>query len=307
MDLNMSLKVSILGAGFIGINLAKGFLKSGYHVDILDRGEKPKELSHENLTWFQGNVDKKSDVEQVLIKSFAVFYLVSSTVPGDKVDVSKELFCNVSQLVQVMDLCEVYNVERFIFLSSSSVYGVQEKCPINENVCPAPISAHGIQKLTMEYYISLFARKSNTKCKIVRLSNPYGPGQNIHGRQGFISIVIGHLTNNTSVIIRGTGEDVRDYIYIDEVVNACHSILTTDTKEVIFNLGCGTGVSLLNVINEFEAILNTPLNIIHQECRASDIPINILDVSKTKEILNFEASVSLTDGINMFLKHHEFI
>jgi len=303
----MSLKVTILGAGFIGINLAKGFLKSGYQVDILDRGEKPGDLNHDNLTWVQGNVGNKCDVEQVIENSFSVFYLVSSTVPGDKVDVSKELFSNVSQLLQVMDLCDIHNVDRFIFFSSSSVYGVKKECPINENVCPDPISTHGIQKLTMEYYISLFARQSNTDCKILRLSNPYGPGQNIHGRQGFISIVIGHLTNNTPVVIRGTGEDVRDYIYIDDVVNACHSILTTDSKEVVFNLGCGSGASLLEVINEFKANLDIPLNIIHQECRAFDIPVSILDVGKTKDIFNFEAATSLKDGLKIFLEHHKLI
>jgi len=303
----MSLKISILGAGFIGINLAKGFLKSGYQVDILDRGEKTAELHHDNLTWVQGNVANKTDVEKVIKNSFSVFYLVSSTVPGDEVDVSKELFSNVSQLLQVLNLCETHNIAKFIFFSSSSVYGIQKECPINENTCPAPISTHGIQKLTMEYYISLFSRQSNTNCKVVRLSNPYGPGQNIHGRQGFISIVIGHLTNNTPIVIRGTGEDVRDYIYIDDVVNACHSILTTDSDEVVFNLGCGSGESLLNVISEFKANLDMPLNITHQECRASDIPVSILDVSKAKDILSFEATISLKDGLKRFLEHHKLI
>ena len=113
--------------------------------------------------------------------------------------------------------------------------------------------------------------------------------------------------SGTPVTVRGDGEDVRDYIYIDDVVQVCLSILTTESKEIVFNIGCGSGASLLNVIHEFENNLNTKLNVVHQECRASDIPVSVLGVDKTKELLNFQPSISLADGLRMFLKFHGII
>ena len=299
-----SLRVTILGAGFIGLNLAKEFLVSGYHVDILDRGEMPLGLSSENLTWLQGCVSNTSNTASVIQNADVVFYLVSSTVPGDDVNVSKELFCNVSQLLQVLELCDSHKVGKFIFVSSSAVYGTQQVLPTSEQALPMPISAHGIQKLTMEYYISLFAYQSNTSCKILRLSNPYGPGQNIYGRQGFMSIVIGNITDKKAVSIRGTGEDIRDYIYISDVVTACQLAVTTASKEIIFNIGSGLGTSLLQVMSQFKDILQIPIAVSHQECRKSDIPVSILEIGKAKAILGFEPKITLCEGVKMFLNHH---
>lgn len=303
----MSLRIAILGAGFIGLNLVEAFLRKGYAVNVLDRGEKPDHLAHSGLYWLQGNVGDRGLVTELLSKSDIVFYLVSSTVPGDDVDVSQELFLNVSQLLQVLDLCELHRVKRFIFFSSSSVYGAQTVVPISESCVPLPISAHGVQKLTMEYYIGLFARRSDTDCKIVRLSNPFGPGQNIQGRQGFISIVIGHLKQASSVNIRGSGDDVRDYIYIDDVVDACQLLMTSESKQLVFNIGCGLGYSLNDVIGIFEQQLGYTVPVVHTECRESDIPVSVLDISKINSEFEFKPGVSFASGIKKFLIYHNVL
>lgn len=303
----MSLRIAILGAGFIGLNLASVFLRAGYSVNVLDRGKQPAELTHPRLTWLHGNLGDKEHVSTLLSQSEVVFYLVSSTVPGDDVDVSKELFLNVSQLLRALELSEFHKIQKFIFFSSSSVYGAQQVFPTNEASVPLPISAHGIQKLTMEYYIGLFARRSGVTCKVVRLSNPFGPGQNIHGRQGFISIVIGHLKQGSPVNIRGTGEDVRDYIYIDDVVDACLRLVTTESQELIFNFGCGLGYSLNSVLEIFEQLLGHSIPVVHTACRESDIPVSILEISKAQRELGFVPAISLSEGVRKFLLHHHLL
>lgn len=303
----MSLKIAILGAGFIGLNLTKTFLKLGYNVSVLNRSAPSQGFSHPNLVWVQGDVGCKSDIDSVLAGADVVFYLVSSTVPGDDVDVSKELFLNVSQLLQVLEQCEYHKIQKFIFFSSSSVYGAQLQFPISESSVPLPISAHGIQKLTMEYYIGLFSRRSTVDCKILRLSNPFGPGQNIHGRQGFISIVIGHLKSGTPVSIRGTGEDVRDYIYIDDVVDACANLVITESSELVFNMGCGEGYTLNQVLEIFEEQLGYPVPVEHIACRESDIPVSVLDTSKMQSEFGCIDTSSLAAGINQFLVHHSLV
>ena len=303
----MTKRIAILGAGFIGINLVEYFLEKGCQVNVLDRGEKPNSLTHPHLNWLKGDISDKEPLSRLLGMSDVVFYLVSSTVPGDDVDVSKELFVNVSQLLQVLELCEIQKVKQFLFFSSSSVYGAQKYFPISESAVPFPISAHGIQKLTMEYYIGLFSRRSDVDCKIVRLSNPYGPGQNVFGRQGFISIVIGHLIQGTPINIRGTGDDVRDYIYIKDVAEACYQLVETKSDHLIFNLGCGVGHSLNQVVRVFERLLGCSLEVAHTACRESDIPTSILSIKKINENYSFIPQTSLIEGIKTFLRHHELI
>lgn len=302
----MAVRVSILGAGFIGLNLAQGLLRLGYEVSVVDRGAKPARLCDPALCWFQCDISDREHVSKALSKSDIVFYLISSTVPGDKVDVSKELFCNVSQLLEVLDLCGQYKIKKFIFFSSSSVYGQQTVIPIDELAVPQPISAHGVQKLTMEYYIRLFSKSSDIDCKIVRLSNPFGPGQDIYGRQGFISIVIGHLKDSSVVKVRGSGNDVRDYIYIDDVVDACVQLIRIESQQLVFNIGFGLGHSLNDVVGIFEARLGYPLSVAHIECRESDIPVSVLDISKVKAVFNIKPKTSLAAGIKKFLIYNGF-
>ena len=303
----MSYKISILGAGFIGLNLVKRFLQSGHTVSVLDRGTCPNEISHPNLIWHTGSIDEQEVVSAALMHSDCVFYLISSTVPGDDVDVGKELFLNVSQLLQVLELCEKHSVGKFVFFSSSSVYGAQQHFPISEFALPEPISAHGIQKLTMEYYIRLFSRRSETSCVIVRLSNPFGPGQNVYGRQGFISIVIGHIINGTPINIRGTGSDVRDYIYIDDVVDFSEKLLTANSEQLIFNVGSGLGHSLTDVLNVFGGILNRDLPVNYIDCRDSDIPVSVLDITRVSDATQLAPKYNLSRGIEEFLRFHNMI
>lgn len=241
------MKVTVLGAGFIGLNLVKNLLSAGFRVTILDRGDKPEELTSDHLIWVKGFAENKEHLTQAIANSDIVFHLLSSTVPGDKVSVSNELFSGVSQILEVLNLCEDLNVKKFLFMSSSSVYGLQNVVPITEAFSPEPISTHGIQKLTQEHYIRLFSRNNRLDCKILRLSNPYGPGQDVMGRQGFISIVIGKLLTQQPVQIRGDGEAVRDYIHIADVCNGCLELIQNDNHQIVFNIGCGVGYSLNQV------------------------------------------------------------
>lgn len=299
----ISKSVAILGAGFIGKNLINHCLRHQCQVNVLSRGKS----TVDGVKWIQSPLCDKNALNEAIKGVDAVFHLISSTVPGDQANISEELFCNLSEMIQLLDLCVQNKIKRIVFVSSSSIYGPQKQLPVVEDVIPNPISAHGIQKLALEYYLKLYNYDHGLDCKIIRLSNPYGPGQNLLGRQGFISIVLGNILNNLPIQIRGNGKIIRDFIFIEDVVGACFSLGKINTEYSVFNIGSGVGYSLNDVIDILRSILNFSVPVIYTEYRSADIPESVLSISRAQQVFNFSPKVSLEEGLNIYLKQHGMV
>jgi UDP-glucose 4-epimerase len=138
----------------------------------------------------------------------------------------------------------------------------------------------------------------------MRLSNPYGPGQSVTGRQGFVAIVIGKILAGETVTIRGDGSTLRDYIYIDDVCEAIHLMGTIQTGETVFNVGSGQGHTLNQIISIFGELTGKPVQVEYGDSRFVDIPASVLDISKEKAIFGKSADISLSDGLAMTLRFH---
>lgn len=299
----MTLRVAILGAGFIGRSFISRVLETGGVVHILDHKACPPELAGK-LTWLTGDLGNEEAVRSVVGKVDVVYHLISSTVPGDVADESRELTQNVLQTLQLLKLCVQERVRRIVFISSASVYGMQTELPISEKALTDPISSHGIHKLTIEKYLQLYKYQHGLDCKIMRLSNPYGPGQSITGRQGFIAIAIGNILAGERIRIRGDGSTVRDYVYIDDVTEMLHLLGTCQTSETVFNVGSGKGHSLNQVISIMESLIGRSLGVEHIGPRFVDIPASILDVSRGKRELGKVPSTLLEEGLARTLAFH---
>jgi UDP-glucose 4-epimerase len=295
------MKIAILGTGFIGLNLLDFAIKKGFFVSVLSHHPCPKKYDKPSIKWICGDLKNASDVYEVLFESDIVYDLISNSVPGDLMSVSKDLFENVSYTLQLLEICTKCNIKQIIFTSSSSIYGDQKNIPISETSLPNPISSHAIQKITLEYYIKLYSRNHNLKSKIVRLSNPYGPGQNIYGRQGFIAIVFGQAIRGSSVLIRGDGETVRDYIYIDDVIDYLIELPYIKTNEITFNIGSGIGYSLNQVVNKIEILMDRKIKCKFEKKRTVDIAKSILDVNKTNIIIQNKPLIDMDQGLRKFL------
>lgn len=299
----MALNVVILGAGFIGQNFIRRALDSGDRVRVLDHKACPKEFE-DKLTWIKGDLSDENALRKSLQGSEVVYHLISSTVPGDIADESGELIQNVVQTLNLLKLCVQERVRRIVFVSSASVYGLQSALPIPEAAITNPISSHGINKLTIEKYLQLYQYKHGLEAKIMRLSNPYGPGQSITGRQGFIGIVIGKILADQAVEIRGDGSIVRDYIYIDDVSEALHLMGASQVTESVFNVGSGQGYTLNQIISIIEKLTGIQVEVKYTGSRFVDIPASILDISREKKILGKTSKISLESGLKKTLIHH---
>jgi UDP-glucose 4-epimerase len=298
--------IAIFGAGFIGKSLVRRFLSEGNIIRVLDHNECPEEFVGK-VVWLKGSFADKSSVHKILDSDIDVAYhMISSTVPGDDTDkkIIQELYDNVFTTVEFINKCLEVKVKRIVFLSSSSVYGIQETFPIHETAQTTPISSHGIQKLTLEKYLQLFEYIEDIDVKIVRLSNPYGPGQNVNGRQGFIAIAIGHIIKNTAVLIRNKGTAIRDYIYINDVVEALYKIGLNKNVPTLINIGSGIPYSLNEVLDLIESASGKSIKRVAGEDRKVDIPKSILDITLANNELNFYPQIPLSEGIKRTLRHN---
>ena len=298
------MRLSILGAGFIGLNFIRSSLRKGFSITVLDRNPCPNDLV-DKLEWIQGDFSSEQLLTKALKNADIVLHFISSTVPGDQVDEAAELASNVGQTLSLLKLCVLEKVKRLIFISSASVYGVQDSQPIIELASTDPISSHGISKLTIEKYLQLYQYHFGLDAKILRLSNPYGPEQDILGRQGFVAIAIGKILSGDKLSIRGDGSIVRDYIYIDDVSNALTALCEIESTETIVNVGSGIGYTLTDVVEKIGYLVGKPIPIEFSDKRYIDIPASVLDISKAKKLFGFQPKYSLDEGLLLTLKHHK--
>jgi UDP-glucose 4-epimerase len=177
--------------------------------------------------------------------------------------------------------------------------------PISESAETNPISSHGIQKLTIEKYLLLYQFLYDIDIRIIRLSNPYGPGQSLSGRQGFIAIVIGHMIKNELVLLRESGRPIRDFIYIDDVSRALALAGIVENCPSILNIGSGKGYSLKRVVDLLKEITGNHILTVPGELRKADIAESVLDISQAKRALDFEPQFSIYDGLVQTLRYHD--
>ncbi len=286
------------------MSLVRRLLRDGYSVSVLDHKPPPHDIAG-RVSWVRGDFADQSAVAAALEKSACAIHLVSSTVPGDEhVDATRELSDNIFATLEFLKTCERVRVPRVVFSSSSSVYGLQEHMPIPESAITDPISSHGIQKLAIEKYLLLHRFNSGLDVRIARLSNPYGPGQRIEGRQGFVAITIGHLLKNERILMRDDGRPVRDFIYIDDVVDAFKRLAILPRAPTVVNVGLGTGHSLRQVVDLIAGLIGHPVDAEVGAPRRSDIPVSVLDVGLAAREIGFAPTVPMHAGLARTLRHH---
>ncbi len=296
--------IAVIGAGFIGKHLIRALLDDGHILHVLDHNDCPVEFS-DQLLWVKGDLNQKSQLSRVLAGTTTVYHLVSSTVPGDQqIDIATELSQNVFSTLDLLEMCKISGVKRLIFSSSASVYGVQKHFPVSENALCWPISTHGIHKLTIEKFLWLAHYEKKIEVRILRISNPYGPGQKINGRQGFIAIAIGALLNNSKLILRDGGNTIRDFIYIGDVTAALVAAGNLNNLPLVLNIGAGQGYKLNQVIKVIEELTGKSLNIEHAKSRNVDIPVSILNTEMAKSSLGISSQTTLVAGITETLEYY---
>lgn len=219
-----------------------------------------------------------------------------------------DLISNVGATLSLLDALHRRGQGKLIFASSGgTVYGKVVETPITEQHPLLPITAYGAGKVAAETYLGLYRALHGIDCRIARISNPFGAGQDIAKGQGAVTKFLHSALNDQEIVIWGDGTVVRDYIHISDVANALVSLAGTPDlgDRYVFNIGSGHGTSLNTIISELAVLLKKTLNVTRVAARSFDVPTNVLDISRASEILRWQPSLGFTDGLVLTLKDLE--
>ena len=205
-----------------------------------------------------------------------------------------ELFCKASRINSKM---------RIVFISSGeTIYGTHHSRPITEDARVEPISPYGLGKATIEQGLEYLGRTHDLDYRILRVSNPFGRWQS-NPKQGIISILINALQKDMPITVFGQGRQVLDFIDADDlsegILKAAHS---DNCKQSILNIGSGRGITISDLVKVLEQTIGRELKQERMPRRASDVSFSVLDCSRAKEVLNWEARTPLSESIEKYLK-----
>lgn len=300
-------KILILGgSGFIGSNLSMLFSNLGEEIIVFDENKSNNDnlssISREIIIINENFLDSLSlervfDDNQIDI----VIHLICSIIPGTSFkDVMNDMNLNLRSTMELIDIMQRKNVKKFVFLSSGgTIYGLNSKNINSETDSTNPIDYYGWLKLTIEKYIKICHNIHGLNYIIIRPSNAYGKYQNIYGNQGLIANVIGKIMLNKEIEIWGDGEVIRDYIYVDDLCMGIFNLIVNNKWNDIYNVGTQQGTSVKEVLQIIRSITGINFCVTYKQARNIDVPINILNISKIKGIIDYDNLIPLEKGIQI--------
>ena len=300
-------------AGFIGSAVAKALINQGHGVVTVDNLSTGSTSSlPQGITFIEGDCQDPRVIKELESFKFEAIYHIAGQSSGE---ISFEnpvydLQTNGQSTLQLLNLALKINCNKFIYASTMSIYGDTDQLPVDESQKPNPKSFYGVGKLASEYYLKIYSKQFNISTAALRLFNVYGPGQNLTNmKQGMVSIFLAHALNNKHIHIKGSAERFRDFIYIDDVVNA---FLETEGKIKLgeylnFNVCSGVkttvGELVDTICNQFEDKITTKF-----EGSTPGDQFGIYgDPTKMYEILGSWEKTDFQTGIKNFVESVKYI
>ena len=302
------------GAGFIGSHIVDRLLNEGFEVtviDNLDTGRLENFANHQSRKEFhliKGDIRDFGLINELMKDVDVVFHeaaLASVVFSVQNPILTNDI--NVTGTLNLLKASSDLHVKRFIYASSAAVYGDTQSPIKREDMNPNPTSPYGVSKLAAENYVKLFHKLYGLETVSLRYFNVYGPRQRFDiqcAYGGAITIFTNRLLKNMPPIIYGDGEQTRDFVYIQDVIEA--NILALNNKNAageVFNIGTGKNIS----INQIAEILKDKMNRknlknIYADPRPTDIRHGYADITKAKKILGYSPKFSIEEGLTKLVK-----
>lgn len=296
------------GAGFIGSNLIRTLIgrKDDIKVYVLEPSfSNISRLDGMEVQVFRGTLQDIDFVQSIIEANHidTIVHLVATIIPGSTFeDYKREYQQVIFPTIELMQYCAQKDIKFVYFSSGGTVYGNRtDMTPFKETDSMAPISYYGWSKQMMENSILYVHRTAGLKYLIVRPSNPYGHGQNIHAKQGLIAVALGKILAGEPIAVWGDGSNVRDYIYIDDLCEVLCQLLEKDVCNTTLNIGSGVGASINDIIQVLRDVVSEEVQVEYQPARKVDVSHMILDTTHLKQYVNVEFT-SLVEGVTRFYR-----
>jgi len=300
------------GAGFIGSNIVEELLRRGERVRILDNFSTGK---RENIALFLQDVELiGGDLRHLDTVRQAVdgvdYILHQGAVPSvpksidDPLDTDES---NVRGTLNLLVAARDAGVKRVVCASSSAVYGDTPTLPKTEEMKPAPLSPYAVSKLAGEHYCRVFYQVYSLETVALRYFNVFGPRQDPTSQYAaVIPKFVTAMLRGEQPVIYGDGQQSRDFSHVTNVVQA--NLLAATAPDVIgqvFNIACGQGYNLLELVAAINQILGTDITPIHTAPRVGDIKHSLADIAKAREMLGYQVEVEFKEGLRCLIAWYE--
>ena len=300
-----SLKSLVLGGGgFIGSHLVAALLSGGTPVRVLERPYRDRSAlipETAGLEWQEGDFGNSQDIHRALAGVDTVYHLVSTTQPqSSNDDPAFDVQSNLLATLGLLDQLRSHPHIKLVFVSSGgTVYGPPRQTPIPETHPTDPTCSYGIVKLAIEKYLALYRILHGLEYTILRLANPYGPGQEANRAQGVVGTFLSRVAHGETIEVWGDGSVVRDYLYIGDAVSAMLRAAHYRGQERIFNIGSGCGHSVREIIAAVERTTGMTARVQYTAGRKFDIPVSILDIARARTELGWKPGIDLGEGLRL--------
>lgn len=293
------------GAGFIGSHLVDRLIEDGHTVQVIDNlYTGNKEFVHSKAQFVE--LDIRDPKLYSVLEEFRPDYIfheaAQTEVSTSMSDPMLDCDINLMGLINLLNAAVKLDVKKFLMPSSAAVYGNLDTLPLNEEMIGNPSSFYGLTKLTTEHYLRIYHEAFGLPYICYRYSNVFGPRQGNGGEGGVISIFAKAIVQGSPIIIYGDGKQTRDFIYVDDVVEA--NILGMQHQVTgIYNVSTGISSSVNLLVDEFRNISGKAVEVVYDKPRLGDIRDSVLATDKSEKELLFTAKYNLHDGL---IKTYEY-
>lgn len=296
------------GAGFIGSNLVKMLCDEGHKVEVIDDlSSSGRSKIDPRAKLIIGDIGNRKLMEKLLEKKDVVFHLAALGIISISLKKPEEAFKNnLTNGVILLEAMRKKGVKKIVYSSSSSVYGEPKRNPVREDDPKEPINPYGASKYTFEAALSSYAHSFGIDSVALRYFNVYGPGDEQKPvTRAVPSWIQWALTGDTIWIYWG-GQQIKDYIYVDDVARA--NIIAAKSKLKGFhayNVGGGLGQKMLDIALAIKKIIGKDLKIVDRGKRPGDPHVLIADISKIKKELRWKPTVDLEKGLKKTIEYYQ--
>jgi len=294
------------GAGFIGSHVVDLLLEHGHEVAVVDNlSTGRRENVNPRAAFFLADIGAP-DLAAVFdaARPQAVVHLAAqASVTVSVSDPIRDATVNILGSVNLLQQCVRSGVEKFVYVSTGgALYGEPQYLPCDEAHPILPLSPYGVSKYTVERYLYFYRQVHGLAYTVLRLANVYGPRQNPFGEAGVVAIFTQRMLDGEQVVIYGSGEQERDFVFVEDCARAAVLALARGDGEA-YNIGCGRGTTVNALFAMMKALTGYAREPRYDPPRPGDVFRSFLNADKARRELGWEPAVSLEEGLRRTIAH----
>lgn len=294
------------GAGFIGSHVSDAMVSLGHQVAVLDNlSTGSRENVNRAATFYHADITDVGSVQRIFREfrpEVVVHHAAQTNVRASVDRPLSDAQANVMGSLNLLSAAVANGCRKFVYASSGgAIYGEPESLPVREDHPIRPLSPYGVSKYTVEHYLHVYWLNHGLTYTILRYANVYGPRQKPSGEAGVVAIFGSRLNADQPCFIYGTGEAVRDFVYVQDVVEANVQALSKGDG-VAVNIGTGVGTSVNDLYEMLASAVGVGRRPIYAEARTGEVNSIYLDPSLAREALGWEPRVCLAEGLGRTLE-----